>query len=122
MALGVTAVLLVRDAPGRLLVGLAAAGLLVDAAHDVLARPRLAARPGGVVARTWAGRRQLPWPGLRVRVRATRRLGLVVRTLELDTDGPGDDGTLVVLGRRDLGAPVDDVARQLRALGRETLG
>ena len=117
----VAALLLVTDAPGRLLVGLAVLGLLVDAAHDVLARPRLAAGPEGVVARGWGGRRQLPWQGLRVRVRATRRLGLVVRTLELDTVGPGDDGTLVVLGRRDVGAPVEEVARQLRSLHRETL-
>jgi hypothetical protein len=55
-------------------------------------------------------------------VRATRRLGVVVRTLELDSEGPADDGTLVVLGRRDVGAPVDDVARQLRGLRQETLG
>jgi hypothetical protein len=116
------AVLLVRDPPGRLLVGLAALGLLVAAGHDVLVRPRLAARPEGVVARTWTGSRRLPWPALRVRVRATRRLGLVVRTLELDAEGPADDGTLVVLGRRDVGRPVDDVARQLRALRQETLG
>jgi Bacterial PH domain len=121
-ALAAAATLVVDDAPGRLLVGLAAAGLLVDAAHDVLARPRLAARPEGGVARTWSGRRRVPWPDLRVRVRATRRLGVVVRTLELDSEGPADDGTLVVLGRRDVGAPVDDVARQLRGLRQETLG
>lgn len=121
VAAAVAAVAVVDEAPGRLLVGLAAAGLLVDAAHDVLARPRLAARPEGVEARTWGGRRRVPWRDLRVRVRATRRLGVVVRTLELDSEGPADDGTLVVLGRRDVGAPVDDVARQLRGLRQETL-
>ena len=115
------AALLVADLPGRLLVGIAAVGVLVDATHDVLARPRLAARPDGVVARGWGGRRHLPWCGLRIRVRATRRLGTVVRTLELDTEG-ADDGVLVVLGRRDLGAPVDDVAGQLRSLLAETRG
>ena len=30
--------------------------------------------------------------------------------------GPDDDGVLVVLGRRDLGADPDEVARALRAL------
>jgi len=120
--LALAAAVLVPDLPGRLLVGTAVLGLGIHALHDVLARPRLAARPDGVVARTWGGRRHLPWQGLRVRVRATRRLGVVVRTLELDTEGPVDDGTLVVLGRRDLGAPVDDVARQLRSLRAEVPG
>jgi hypothetical protein len=39
------------------------------------------------------------------------------RTLELDTaTGPQDDGVLVILGRRDLGADPAEVARALRAL------
>ena len=120
--LAVAAWLVVPDVPGRLLVGMAAAGVLVDAAHDLLARPRLAARPDGLVSRGWGRRRHLPWTGLRIRVRATRRLGTVVRTLELDTEGVDDDGTLVVLGRRDLGAPVEDVARRLRSLMAEIPG
>jgi hypothetical protein len=54
---------------------------------------------------------------LGVRVRETRRLGVRGRTLELDTaSGPDDDGVLIVLGRRDLGADPDEVARTLRAL------
>jgi hypothetical protein len=52
-----------------------------------------------------------------VQVRETRRLGVRGRTLELDTAaGPDDSGTLVVLGRRDLGADPAEVARALRAL------
>jgi hypothetical protein len=52
-----------------------------------------------------------------VRVRTTRRLGISSRTLELDTAaGPDDDGVLVVLGRRDLGADPETVARSLRGL------
>ena len=121
--LALAATLVVPDLPGRLLVGAAALGLLVDGAHDVLARPRLAARPNCVVVRGWGRRRHLPWPGLRVRVRAVRRLGVVARTLERDTEaGTDDDGTLVELGRRDLGAPVDEVARRLRSLHAETPG
>ena len=120
--LALAATLVVADLPGRLLVGAAALGLLTTAVHDVVSRPRLAARPDGVVARSWAGRRRLPWRGLRVRVRATRRLGMEVRTLELDTEGTEDDGSLVVLGRRELGAPVDEVARRLRSLHAETPG
>jgi hypothetical protein len=52
-----------------------------------------------------------------VRVHETRRLGVRSRTLELDTaGGPDDDGVLLVLGRRDLGADPEHVARELRAL------
>jgi hypothetical protein len=39
------------------------------------------------------------------------------RALELDTAAePDDEGVLVLLGRRDLGADPEDVARALRAL------
>jgi hypothetical protein len=105
------------DAPGRILVG--AAALLVAALvlRDLLARPRLSADPDGVTVRSMGGRRLLPWPGLRVQVREIRRLGLRRRTLELDTAaGPDDEGVLVLLGRRDLGADPDDVARALWGL------
>jgi hypothetical protein len=117
VALGLGLALVVLDTPGRVLVGAGAVLLLVLAARDVLARPRLAAGPDGVDVRTWTRGRHLPWSGLRVRVRESRRLGLRGRTLELDTAaGPDDDGVLVVLGRRDLGADPEEVARALRAL------
>ena len=117
LCLGAAAVLVIADWPGRILVGLAALGLLLNAGYDVVARPRLAAGPDGVVVHTWGGRQRLPWDGLRTRVRTTRRLGLLSRTLEIDVDPAVDeDSALVVLGRRDLGAPLDEVARQLRAM------
>jgi Bacterial PH domain len=113
--LGVAAVLL--DTAGRLLVGTAALVLLGTGVHDLLVRPRLAADASGVVVRTWTGRRRLPWKGLRVSVRVTRRFGVPTRSLELDTAaGPDDAGDLVLLGRRELGSPPDDVAQVLRAL------
>jgi len=105
----------VADWPGRILLGIAALGLAVDAVHDLVARPRLSAGPDGVVVRTWGSPRRLPWDGLRARVRTTRRLGVLTRTLEIDVDpAVDDDGVLLVLGRRDLGAPVEEVARRLR--------
>jgi hypothetical protein len=117
VALGLGLALVVLDAPGRVLVGAGALLLLVLAARDVLARPRLTAGPDGVHVRTWTGRRHLPWTGLRLRVRESRRFGVPSRTLELDTAaGPDDEGVLVVLGRRDLGADPVEVARALRAL------
>ncbi|WP_324275159.1 PH domain-containing protein [Blastococcus brunescens] len=104
----------VVDAPGRILAVAGAVLLLAMTARDLLTRPRLAAGPDGVVVRRLTGRTVLPWPGLRVRVRETRRFGLRGRTLELDTaTGPEGDGTLVVLARRDLGADPEAVARAL---------
>ncbi|MGY1622395.1 PH domain-containing protein [Geodermatophilus sp. SYSU D00965] len=107
----------VLDAAGRVLVGGAALLLLALAVRDLLLRPRLSAGPAGVVLRTLGGRRQLPWTGLRVRVRETRRLGVRSRLLELDTAaGPAEDGVLVLLGRRDLGTDPGEVARALGVL------
>src|SRR5688500_6161227 len=117
VATGLALSVVLLDPPGRVLVGAAALLLLLLVAHDLRTRPRLSAGPDGVDVRTWTGRRHLPWPLLRVRVRVTRRLGVSSRTLELDTAaGPDDDGVLVVLGRRDLGADPEAVARALREL------
>ena len=117
VAAGLGISMLVLDAPGRVLVGTAVLVLLLVVAHDLMTRPRLRAGPDGVDVRTWSGRRHLPWPVLRARVREARRLGVRSRTLELDTvGGPDDDGVLVVLGRRDLGADPAQVADALRAL------
>jgi hypothetical protein len=105
------------DAAGRVLVGTAALLALVLALRDALARPRLSAGPDGVQVRTWTTRKHLPWRRLQVRVRTTRRLGVRGTALELDTAaGPDDEGVLVVLGRWDLGADPEDVARALRSL------
>ncbi len=107
----------VADAPGRILLAVGAALFLAQAARDLLQRPRLAAGPDGVRVRRLAGAVHLPWGLLRIGVRETRRLGLRTPTLELDTaSGPDDDGVLVVLGRRDLGADPAAVARELREL------
>ena len=114
------AVTLVMDTAGRILVGGAAALLLALAGREALLRPRLAAGPDGVEVRTLAGRRLLPWGFLRVHVRAARRWGTTVRTLELETCPPAedDDGLLVVLGRWELGDDPRVVAAALEA-GRE---
>ena len=113
--LGLATVLL--DPLGRVLVGAAAVLLLALAVRDRLLRPRLAAGPSGVAVRRLTGTAELPWARLQVRVRDTRRWGLRSRLLELDTAaGPDDDGDLVLLGRRDLGADPGDVARALRDL------
>lgn len=121
VGLGLAIAVAVVDTAGRLLLGAAAVLVLAVVAHDVVLRPRLSAGPEGVVVRTLSGRRALPWPSVRVRVRATRRWGLRSRLLELDTaEGPDDVGVLVLLGRRDLGADPEEVARALRELDPRT--
>jgi hypothetical protein len=117
LGLALALAVVVLDAAGRVLVGTAALLVLLLAARDLMARPRLSAGPDGVEVRSWTTQRHLPWPLLRIRVRASRRLGVTSRALELDTAaGPDDEGVLVLLGRRDLGADPEDVARALRAL------
>ena len=118
LGLGLALAVVFLDAAGRVLVGAGAVLLLLLAARDVLTRPRLTAGPDGVDVRRLTGGTHLPWSRLGVRVREIRRLGVRGRTLELDTaSGPeDDDGVLIVLGRRDLGADPVEVARALRAL------
>jgi hypothetical protein len=117
IGLGLALAVLLLDSAGRILVGAAAVLLLALAARDLALRPRLSAGPAGLVVRGLTGRRELSWAGLRIGVRTTRRWGIPGRTLELDTaQGPDDDGVLVVLGRRDLGADPAAVARALHEL------
>src|SRR3954452_396000 len=97
------------DPAGRLLLGVAALGLLVLGAADLVLRPRLAAAPAGVQVRTLASRHRLPWSAVdRVEVEEHTRYGLTSRTLELES---GE--LLVVLGKRTLGADPRDVADAL---------
>lgn len=115
VAVVLAAAALLADPVGRLLVGAAAAVLVAVAARDLLLRPRLAGDGAGVTVRSLTGRTTIPWPALRVRVRVTRRLGTLSRTLELED--ARDDTVLLVLGRRDLGTDPDVVAVALRAAG-----
>ena len=79
VGLGLALSVVVLDSAGRVLVGAGAVLLLVLATRDLVARPRLAAGPDGIDVRTLSGGRHLPWPGLRVHVRETRRLGEQMR-------------------------------------------
>jgi hypothetical protein len=117
VGLGLALAVLAVDIEGRLLVGAAAVFVLGLAARDLLLRPRLTAGPLGVVVRNLGRREEIPWGRLRIQVRATRRFGVTSRALELDTAaGPDDAGVLVLLGRRELGADPEEVARVLRDL------
>lgn len=94
------AVLLVTDLPGRFLGGVAGIGLLVFAAGSWRARPRLAIADGGLAVRGW-WREQLLGPAdiERIRITEIRRIGRIVRLLEIETT----DDRLIVLSRWDLG-------------------
>jgi hypothetical protein len=103
-------VTLVTDPPGRILVGLAAIGLLAFAIMSWRARPKLAITDGALVYRGWFSARELTKPDVtRVRITEFKRIGRKVRLLEIDTV----DNRLLVLSRWDLGT---DPLRVLDAL------
>jgi hypothetical protein len=110
----VSSVTLVTDAPGRLLGGLAAVGLLVFAGFSFRARPKLAITPEGLVIRGWWHTNVLPKAAIEhIRITEFRRLARKVRLLEVDTV----DGGLTVFSRWDLGTDPIDVLDALTAAG-----
>ena len=110
----VSAVILVTDAPGRLLGGLAAAGLLVFAGFSFRARPKLAITPEGLVIRGWWHTSVFPKAAIEhIRITEFRRLARKVRLLEVDTV----DGGLTVFSRWDLGTDPIDVLDALTVAG-----
>ncbi|MEQ3551303.1 PH domain-containing protein [Pseudonocardia nematodicida] len=113
----VALVLTGADPAGRLIAGVAAAGLGLAAASGTRARPRLAAGPDGLTVRRLTWTRQVPWSRVDdVRVLRTRRLGREQALLELDLRDADGTERLVVLGRPELGADPDDVADALAGL------
>lgn len=121
------AAILANEPASRLLVGLAAAGLLVLAGLGFRQRPRLTVIPGAaprMVVRTLLGadeytREQI----IRARVVGYRRLGRKMPMLEIDVDQDGTE-RLLIFGRWDLGTRPDDVydtlVRTLRLSGETT--
>ena len=110
----VSAVTLVTDPPGRLLIGIAAVGLLVFAGFSFRARPKLAITPDGLVIRGWWTTQVLPKVAIKlIRITEFRRLARTVRLLEVDTV----DGRLTVLSRWDLGTDPLDVLDALTTAG-----
>lgn len=114
VVMAVAAVTLVTDAPGRILVGVAAVGLLIFAAFSFRARPKLAITDDGLVVRGWWRTRVLPRSAIDViRITEFRRLARTVRLLEVDTV----DGRLTVFSRWDLGTDPIEVLDALTAAG-----
>ena len=107
-------VTLVTDAPGRVMTGIAAAGLILFAAVSWRARPKLAITPGGLVVRGWFRTQLLRRPDIKIiRITEFRRMGRKVRLLEVETSSGG----LLILSRWDLGTDPLEVLDALTAAG-----
>jgi hypothetical protein len=100
LILAIATVTLITDAPGRILLGIAATGLLVFASLSWRARPKLAISDDGLVTRGWSRTNLLRRDDIEiVRITEFRRLARKVRLLEIDTT----DDRLLVFTRWDLG-------------------
>ncbi|MDT5163075.1 MAG: hypothetical protein QOC90_3385 [Mycobacterium sp.] len=114
LVLATGAVTLITDVPGRILVGIAAAGLVVFASLSWRARPKLAIRDDGLVIRGWSRTKLLRRSDIKIiRITEFRRLARKMRLLEIDTT----DGRLFVLTRWDLGTDPLNVLDALTAAG-----
>ena len=100
LILAIGAVTLITDTPGRILVGIAAMGLLAFASLSWRARPKLAISDDGLVIRGWSRTNLLQRGDIKIiRITEFRRLARKVRLLEIDTN----DDQLLVFTRWDLG-------------------
>jgi hypothetical protein len=107
-------VTLITDTPGRILVGIAAAGLVVFASLSWRARPKLAISDDGLITRGWSRTNVLRRGDIKiVRITEFRRLARKVRLLEIDTT----DDRLLVFTRWDLGTDPLNVLDALTAAG-----
>jgi hypothetical protein len=101
---------------GAWLLGLiAAAGLVVYGARDLIAPVRLSADPNGVtVASGYSGHRRLTWSEIdRVRLDRRRRFGANSDFLEVDAGH-----SLYFFSRYDLGVDPSDALAEIRAIRR----
>ena len=112
--MAIASVTLVTDAPGRVMTGIAAVGLILFAGATWRARPKLAITPDGLVIRGWFRTQQLQRSDIKiVRITEFRRLARKMRLLEVETA----DGGLVVFSRWDLGTEPLDVLDALTDAG-----
>ncbi|WP_310777571.1 PH domain-containing protein [Mycobacterium sp. Z3061] len=112
--LATATVTLVTDPPGRVIAGIAAAGLLLFAAASWHARPKLAITPEGLAVRGWFRTQVFSRDVLKIiRISEFRRHGRRVRLLEFETV----DGGLLILSRWDLGTDPLEVLDALTDAG-----
>lgn len=109
-----TCVTVVTDAPGRLLLGISAVGLILFAGGTWRARPKLAITDDGLQIGGWIRPQLLRRPDIKhIRITEFRRIGRKMRLLEIDAH----DGRLFVFSRWDLGTDPLDVLDALTAAG-----
>jgi Bacterial PH domain len=114
LILAIADVTLITDAPGRVLVGIAAVGLVVFASLSWRARPKLAITDDGLVVRGLWRAAVLPRRDIKlIRITEFRRIARKVRLLEIDTV----DDRLFVFTRWDLGTDPLQVLDALTAAG-----
>ena len=107
-------VTLVTDVPGRILTGIAAAGLILFAGVTWRARPKLAITPAGLILRGWFRTQVFQRTDIKIiRITEFRRHARRVRLLEVETV----NGGLVILSRWDLGTDPLEVLDALTAAG-----
>lgn len=114
VVMAISSVILVTDGPGRLLSGIAAAGLILFAGATWRARPKLAITPRGLLVRGWWRTQLLESSDIKIaRIAEFRRIGRKMRLLEIDAI----DGRLLIFSRWDLGADPLTVLDMLTASG-----
>jgi Bacterial PH domain len=107
-------VTIVTDPPGRLLIGISAAGLILFALATWCARPKLAITSDGLRVRGWWRTQLLRRADIKtIRVTEFRRIGRKIRLLEIDAV----DGRLLIFSRWDLGTDPLGVLDVLTAEG-----
>ena len=114
VVMAIASATLATDVPGRILAGIAAAGLLLFAALTWRARPKLAITPDGLALRGWFRSQVLQRSAIKIiRIAEFRRYTRTVRMLEIETV----DGGMVFLSRWDLGTNPLNVLDALTAAG-----
>jgi hypothetical protein len=112
--LAIAAVTIITDAPGRILLAVAAVGLVVFASLSWRARPKLAITDDGLFTRgLWRTNVFRPTDIKLIRITEFRRIARTVRLLEVDTA----DDQLLVFTRWDLGTDPLNVLDALTAAG-----
>lgn len=114
VAMAIASVTVVTDPPGRILAGIAAAGLILFAGLSWRARPKLAITPDGLALRGWFRTQLFQHSDIKIiRITEFRRYARKVRLLELETV----PGALVIFSRWDLGTEPLEVLDALTAAG-----
>ena len=114
LILATGAVTLITDPPGRILLGIAAVGLIAFASLSWRARPKLAIRNDALVSRGLWQTTELRRADIKlIRITEFRRIARKVRLLEIDTI----EDRLFVFTRWDLGTDPLDVLDALTDAG-----